>query len=224
MEENSKDDGEGVCGWQAVPFGERLQGVIARLPSENVTVAEIRDLVGPDGLLLLTVLLTLIFMVPVSIPGLSTVFGGAILLIGVSRLRNGTLWMPKRIAQHALPSGKIRDGLEKGSKWLHRLERVCRPRRLSGLASGRLATLLSDGGLVLGAVLLMAPFGLVPFSNTLPALALLFLALGMLQRDGLFILLGHVANLATMLYFGVLLFFGLEAVRGVFRHLMEHLS
>jgi len=224
MKRNSNECGEGDSGWQAEPFGERLLGVIARLPPGDVTVAEIRDLVGPDGLLLLTVLLTLVFMVPVSIPGVSTVFGGAILLIGVSRLLNRTLWMPKRIAQHALPSDKIRDGLGKGSKWLHRLERVCRPHRLNGVAANGLATLLSNGGLVLGAVLLMAPFGLIPFSNTLPALALLFLSLGLLQRDGLFILLGHVSNLATILYFGVLVFFGIEAVREAFRHLMERLS
>ena len=222
MKEKSNLCGDdNTCGWPAEPFGARLQGVIARLPQDNVSVAEIRDLVGPDGLLLLAVLLTLIFMVPVSIPGVSTVFGAAILLIGISRLLDRTLWMPKRIAQHALPSGKIRDGLAQGSKWLHRLERVCRPHRLSGLACNRLSTLLSNGGLVLGAILLMAPFGLVPFSNTLPALALLFLSLGLLQRDGLFILLGHVANLATILYFSVLVFFGLEAVREAFRHIME---
>ncbi len=224
MEKNSDACGEVDCGWQAEPFGERLLGVIDRLPPGDVTVAEIRDLVGPDGLLLLTVLLTLVFMVPVSIPGVSTVFGGAILLIGTSRLLNRTLWMPKRIAQHALPSDKIRDGLGKGVKWLHRLERVCRPHRLNGVASSGLATLLSDGGLVLGAVLLMAPFGLIPFSNTLPALALLFLSLGLLQKDGLFILLGHIGNLVTILYFGVLVFFGIEAVREAFRHLMEKLS
>ena len=223
MDERSEKCGVEGAQWQVEPFGERLQGVIARLPSDRVTVAEIRDLVGPDGLLLLTVLLTLIFMVPVSIPGVSTVFGGAILLIGISRLLNRNLWMPKRIAQHALPSDKISDGLKKGSAWLRRLERVCRPHRLGGLASNRFATLTSNGGLVLGAVLLMAPFGLIPFSNTLPALALLFLSLGQLQKDGLFILLGHVSNLVTILYFAVLVFFGVEAVREVIRHLGERL-
>jgi len=223
MDERSATCGGRASQRQVEPFGERLQGVIARLPSDRVTVAEIRDLVGPDGLLLLTILLTLIFMVPVSIPGVSTVFGGAILLVGVSRLLNRNLWMPKRIAQHALPSDKIRDGLNKGSKWLHRLERVCRPFRLCGLASNSVATWMSNGGLVLGAVLLMAPFGLVPFSNTLPAIALLFLSLGLLQKDGLFILLGHVSNLVTILYFAALVLFGLEAVREVFKRLGEKL-
>jgi hypothetical protein len=58
---------------------------------------------------------------------------------------------------------------------------------------------------IYGALLLMAPFGFVPFSNTLPGIALLFLAIGLLQRDGLCILFGHLMNLATTIYFTVLI-------------------
>jgi len=73
--------------------------------------------------------------------------------------------------------------------------------------------------MIAGAVLLMAPFGLVPFSNTLPALALLFLAIGLLQKDGLHILCGHLLNVATVIYFSVLIVGGGVAVREVFRRL-----
>ena len=51
----------------------------------------------------------------------------------------------------------------------------------------------------------MMPFGLIPFSNTFPALALLFFAIGLLQRDGVCVLLGHASNVATILYFAVLI-------------------
>ena len=50
----------------------------------------------------------------------------------------------------------------------------------------------------------MFPFGLVPFSNTLPAVAILFLSLGMLERDGLLIVVGYLMNVATIFYFGAL--------------------
>ena len=36
------------------------------------------------------------FLIPVSIPGVSTVFGAAILLVGVSRLSGRQLWLPAR--------------------------------------------------------------------------------------------------------------------------------
>src|SRR3546814_18065658 len=51
----------------------------------------------------------------------------------------------------------------------------------------------------------MAPFGFVPFSNTLPALALLFLAAGLIQRDGVAVLLGYLANEGTIIYFGIMI-------------------
>ena len=65
--------------------------------------------------------------------------------------------------------------------------------------------LLNNLSFILAAILLMAPFGFIPFSNTLPALALIFLAVGLMQRDGGSILLGYLSNLATMLYFGFLI-------------------
>ncbi len=55
--------------------------------------------------------------------------------------------------------------------------------------------------MVAGAALLMVPFGFLPFSNTLPAIALLFIAAGFMQRGGLYMLLGHLVNIATVFYF-----------------------
>jgi hypothetical protein len=207
-----------------VSLGEKLKVVMDNLPAGGVTLAEIRDLVGQDGLLLLTVFLTLVFMVPVSIPGVSTVFGGAILLIGLSRLLGRGLWLPRSMAQRVLPVDKLRTALDKGSVWLHRLERISRPHRLNRLMSNRLMDAASNGALIGGALLLMAPFGLIPFSNTLPALALLFLAIGLLQRDGLCILLGHLANFATILYFAFLLVGGSAAILELFRQITGRAS
>jgi hypothetical protein len=200
-------------------LGEKLAVVIGNLPSSGVTLAEIRDLIGQDGLLLLTVFLTIVFMVPVSIPGVSTVFGFAILLIGISRLLGRNLWLPKRIAHRVLPADKLRTALNQGSIWLHRLERVSRPHRLRWLASTGLMDTLNNSALITAAVLLMAPFGLIPFSNTLPALALLFFAIGLLQRDGLCILFGHLANLGTIVYFIVLVVGGSAAIRELFAYI-----
>ena len=78
----------------------------------------------------------------------------------------------------------------------------------------------NNGALIIGALLLMAPLGLIPFTNTLPALALLFLAIGLLQRDGLCILIGHFLNLATILKFAVLILGGSEVIHEWFRRIV----
>ncbi|MEI6644778.1 MAG: exopolysaccharide biosynthesis protein [bacterium] len=192
-------------------LGEKLRIVIEKLPPSQVTMDEMTILVGQDGLLLLAILLSLVFLAPVQIPGLGGVFGFAIILIAISRLKGRTLWLPKRIAQCAMSSEKVREALAKSSGWLRRLEYVSRPHRLNRLAASRLADLVNNGAIIYGAILLILPIILVPFSNTLPALAVLFLCIGLLQRDGLCILYGHLFNMATTVYFTALVIGGHEA-------------
>lgn len=206
-------------GPRTTSLGEKFDAMVDNLPSSGVTVAVIRDLVGPDGLLVIAAFLTIVFMVPVSIPGTSTAFGGVILLIGISRLLRRNLWLPKPIAERELPADRLRAALRRGAKWLHSLERVSRPHRLNRLISTQLTYTVNNCALIAGATLLMAPFGLIPFSNTLPALALLFLSIGLLQSDGLFVLCGHLLNLATVAYFAVLILGGSLVVREAFQHL-----
>ena len=186
-------------------LAEKMQAIIDNLPPGGVSVLEIRELIGREGMMLLTAFLTIIFLVPVSIPGVSTVFGGAILLLSVSRLVNRQLWLPKKLQQREVPTEKLRGGMLRGLKWFQRLERISRPRRMRGLTSRGFMNVVNNLGLILGAVLLMAPFGLIPFSNTLPAIAILLLAIGLLQRDGVCVLLGHLMNIASIVYFGVLI-------------------
>lgn len=194
-------------------LGEQLAALIANLPEDRLTLGELLDTVGDDGLLLLAAMLTLVFLIPVSIPGVSTVFGAAILLVGVSRLLGRSLWLPEKIKRKSLPADKLRPGLAGGMVWVRRMERIIRPHRLRIVAEGRVQGWINNLAFIFAALLLMVPFGLVPFSNTLPALALLSYALGFIQRDGVAVLLGHLFNIGTVIYFGVLIGGGGMAVR-----------
>jgi hypothetical protein len=184
---------------------DKLEAAIDALPAGTVTLAQVRDLVGSEGLMLLAAFLSIVFLVPVSVPGVSTVFGAGILLIGVSRLFRLELWLPKRIERRLVATERLRSTLRRGLVWFRRMERISRPHRIAWAASDGAVRVVNDCAIILGAVLLMAPFGLIPFSNTLPAIALLLLAIGSLQRDGLFMLLGHVSNLLTIAYFALLI-------------------
>ncbi|MFA5683592.1 MAG: exopolysaccharide biosynthesis protein [Lysobacteraceae bacterium] len=184
---------------------ETLEQAIDALPPDTLSIEALLDQFGANGLLLLSALLTLVFLIPVSIPGVSTVFGAAILMVGVSRVLGRPLWLPARLRQRQLPTEKLRPPLQSGLTWVRRLERISRPGRLPALVDGRAMNLINDLALVLGALLLMMPFGFIPFSNTLPGIALLFLAIGLIQRDGIAVLLGHLGNVATMIYFAILI-------------------
>ena len=186
-------------------LGQQIEAVIDDLPEDRLTLSELIEVFGDDGLLILTILLTLVFLIPVSIPGVSTVFGAAILMIGVSRLVGKPLWLPAKVRERSLPVEKLRPGLRTGLKWVQRMERISKPHRLPGLVNGAGMRLFNNLAFILAALLLMAPFGFVPFSNTLPAIALLLFAVGFIQRDGVSILLGHLANVGTLIYFAILI-------------------
>lgn len=201
------------------PLSQRLRSLVRSLPRTGITLSELIHRVGDDGLLILTALLTLVFLIPVSIPGVSTVFGAAILLIGMSRLFGRELWIPAKIKDRTIGTKKLRPLLRKALPWLQKLERVSRPNRIQWLVAEGPMDRMNNASIVLGAILLMMPFGLIPFSNTFPAVALLFFAIGLLQRDGVCVLLGHISNIVTIIYFGVLIGGGGMAAREAFSRL-----
>ena len=219
MSATTDPERHGAPGHDVTALGEQLAQIIRELPEGQLTLGELLDVFGDEGLLLLTMLLTLVFLIPVSIPGVSTIFGAVILLVGISRLIGRPLWLPAKLRDKALPARKLRPGLTAGMVWVRRLEKISRPHRLRALVDGRAQDVLNNLGFILAALLLMAPFGFVPFSNTLPALALLLYAVGMIQRDGGAVVLGHLANVATIIYFAVLIGGGGVALRELFQRL-----
>lgn len=206
--------------YQGASLGEQLASIVDNLPPDKLTLGELLEVFGDEGLLLLTILLTLVFLIPVSIPGVSTVFGAAILMVGISRLIGRPLWLPSKLKNKSLPADKLRPGLTRGMDWVRRLEKISQPHRLRIFVEGRLQDLTNNLAFILAALLLMAPFGFIPFSNTLPGLALLFYAAGLIQRDGGAILLGHLANVATLIYFGILIGGGGVAVHELVQRLL----
>ena len=201
---------------QGESISQRVRSLVRSLPPTGITLSELIHRVGNDGLLLLTALLTLVFLIPVSIPGVSTVFGAAILLIGVARLLGRELWLPSKMRHRTIGTKKLRPVLRKALPWLQKIERVSRPNRIRWLVSEGTVARMNDASIILGAVLLMMPFGMIPFSNTFPAVALLFLAIGLLQRDGVCVLLGYISNVVTIGYFALLITGGGLAAREAF--------
>jgi hypothetical protein len=191
-----------------------LREIARNVPQEGLTIRQLLELVGEQGLLMFCMILTVPFFLPVSIPGVSTVFGLLIILIGLGVMLNRLPWLPERLMNRHLDAANLIQALEKGAGFFARIDKVIRP-RWPVLTDGATVNRINGLALIFAGVLLMAPFGLIPFSNTLPALACLFFAAGMLQRDGLFILLGYVFIVITVIYFGGLFVGALLAGRGI---------
>ncbi len=195
-------------------LSETLARTIEGIHGDTVSLRELMSLIGEQGLLLLCALATLPFLFPVSIPGVSTVFGAAIVLLAVAITLNRLPWLPEKILDRRMDTAKLLPVMRKGVGMVSRLDKWVRPRALQ-LTSGGM-TVVNGCVLLFAGLLLMAPFGLIPFSNTAPAVGILLLTIGMIQRDGVFVLLGYLGTVLTVVYFTVLLYAAFRAGGALF--------
>lgn len=181
-----------------------LADTAAAVRGHRVTLRELLGYVGEQGLLVFCAVLAAPFLLPVSLPFMSTALGLPMLLIGFAVTMNRVPWLPERLLDHALPSATVQDVLTRFSRWAERVEHLIRPRML-GLTGSPAINVLNGGLLLLSVLLLMAPLPLVPFANTLPGIAIMLLALGMAERDGIVLLCGYLVTLLSAAYIGVLM-------------------
>jgi hypothetical protein len=191
----------------------------------SVTLRELLGALGEQGLLVFCGVLAAPFLLPVTVPGMSTVLGLPMLLIGFAVMVSRVPWLPERLLNHSLPAITVRKVLQKVQGWAERFEHLVRPRWL-GLTGSRAINVVNGVLVIVAVLLLMAPIPLVPFVNSIPALAILLLCFGMAERDGAVIALGYVTTLLSAAYVGgliVLIFYAglrheqaLELLRGWF--------
>jgi hypothetical protein len=178
---------------------ETLSGILQSALDINrdgqTTVGEIVDRAAERGFGLLFMVLALVTLVPMP-PGTSGPIGLLFALLGGQMLFGMTHpWLPGRIRDYKL-SPKVINALQKsGVAFLRRVERFSKPRLMfmeTPLLHQAIAVLVILMGLVL--------FLPLPFLNSLPGFLLLLVGIGLLNRDGLFLLVGGVLCLALIVF------------------------
>ena len=163
----------------------------------GLTVGELVDKAADSGFGFLIGVLALI-----AIPffGLSTPFGLAIALVGAQMMiGRDTPWLPRRARKRPLSMTMLDRVLalfSRRTRWLARSTR----RRWEGLISTRLVGF----GIFVLALGLALPLP-IPGSNLIFLVPILIYAVGVLERDGLWIALGHacvVIDVALLFVFG----------------------
>ena len=78
------------------PLSRYLMRTARSFSGESATVEEVLERIGERGLLVMCIALCVPFLVPVSIPGVSTVFGFAIALAAIAVASGRVPWLPRR--------------------------------------------------------------------------------------------------------------------------------
>ncbi|MBN7804990.1 exopolysaccharide biosynthesis protein [Agrobacterium rosae] len=180
-----------------------LQRLIGNLSGKTITLRELMEAIGEQGLLLMCAIACLPFLIPVSIPGVSTVFGAAIVMISLAITLNRLPWLPRRILDKQMETARLVPALQKGVSIVSKLDRYMRP-RLPAFTTGTVMARINGLAIMTAGVLLMMPLGFVPFSNTLPGVAILLFSAGIIQRDGATVLGGYLFLVLTTIYFAAL--------------------
>lgn len=183
----------------APKLSEQLALLHARTGERAVTLREVLYVLHGRAYLLLIVLLTLPFLQPLPLPGLSTPLGLAIALISLRLALGLRPWLPKKIQRAQLPPGFFGKLLHYTQKLVRILESTVKP-RWPVLTQTKLLGQLHALVMCVCAAVLLLPL-VVPFSNTLPGWTIFLLTCGLLQRDGLAIVLGYAMFAVTIFYF-----------------------
>lgn len=196
-----------------ISLAEELRALGKHFDGRPAALGEVFDRLGTKASALLIVLCALPFSTPVTIPGLSTPFGLAILLLASRYFMGLPPWLPERLRRVHVPGNFFAKVITASSRlvgWLER--RLCA--RWTILTDAEWKLRLHTGVVVMASLLLMLPLPpLPPFTNTLPALVAVVLTFSVMKRDGLGALAGHGLFLFTVGYF---IFWG-EVVLRVFQ-------
>lgn len=154
---------------------------------EKLSIAEVVDAFGERGIGAMILMLSLMAILPWP-PGGKAVFGlPIILLAGELAVRRPALWLPGWMMRAAIDRSAYRRALGRAIKPVRFIENLTRP-RLSAMTTpvGEVAIGLAC---VFLAIMMALP---IPFGDMLPALGLILLSLGLMQRDGLMVLGGWI--------------------------------
>ncbi|MGL6210503.1 MAG: exopolysaccharide biosynthesis protein [Paracoccaceae bacterium] len=130
-------------------------------------------------------------------PGLAGVLGLPLVFLSTQMMFGRLPWLPDFIARRSLPRASFSALFTRATPWLARAEKLLR-HRLAPLTTPVAQRLVGLVCLVLSLVLMLP----IPLGNSLPSIAICLFALGILERDGLWIIGGLLFSAFALTFVG----------------------
>lgn len=188
---------------------------MAHKPDAAMTCDDLVALLGPQSHALAVLIFALLNLLP-GPPGYAVVLGLVTIAFSLLQIVNRPIHLWPIVGHRRLPLWMMMKLLGILQWLIDRIARISSP-RLVLLASHRMMPLIGLFGVVMGTAML-AP---IPFTNTLPAIGVALVSIGVLNRDGVLVLTGFAVGvlglivLAAALWALVALFLVVEdAIQG----------
>jgi hypothetical protein len=184
-------------------ISQRFSRLVADAEGEMVTLAWVLEQLHERAFGLFLLILALPCCIPF-LYGVPQVVALPLLFIaGQMVLGWGKPWLPQKLGERRVATASLAALARRADPWLRRIEAVSRP-RLAVLTRRPLDQLVGVALLAFSAAILVP----VPGTNTVPGIAVAIVAIGLLQRDGILVLLGLILGVA---WIGTLLVAGATA-------------
>ena len=198
----------------AETLSQELARLVDQAPADRSLTLNslLRDTVG-RGLFLVVILLSLPFITPIPLPGVSMVMGLVIGVLAVRLALGLPPRLPRALGERSLEAGFSQKVLSASVKLLQLVEKLAKPRHSAWLdwAPVRAANALL--------VALMALLLMPPFTNSLPAYSIILLAASMMEEDGVLIWVAYAISAGTAIYLMLIL----AALESAFQRLYNYL-
>lgn len=167
------------------PFSQVLEDIGTR-DDPKLYLGELVNAFGERGFGALMLFFGLMNIAIGIIPGTTTILGAPLLLMGFQLMtRQDQLWLPKWALKRSIERDAYRTGLQTVLPRLKKVERLAKP-RLAIMTSPIAEMLIGLATAVLAFILILPIWG----GNLVPALIISTFGFGLMQRDGLVVLIG----------------------------------
>lgn len=193
-------------------LSKRIEAIAAKQSAEGITIGKLLDYMGEHAFGMLLLFLSMPVALPIPSIGYATPLGLIIMSLAVQMmLAKPEPYLPEK-ARNYLIKKSIADKMLSSVVWfLRKVEHLIYPR--FSFATGKTWERLLGVVICILALIMALPF---PLTNTIPAMVIFFIALGLLENDGLVCLLGFcVGTLLIMIYLGAFLVFIVYGVKGL---------
>lgn len=172
----------------ARPFSQVIEDIGAK-GGPKLYLGELVNAFGERGFGALMLFFGLLNVAIGIIPGTTTVLGAPLLLMGLQlAIRQDQLWLPRWALKQSIEREAYRQGVEKVLPRLRKMERLSKA-RLSIMTSELSEVLIGVVTVLLSIILVLPIWG----GNLIPALIISTFGFGLMQRDGLAIVIAWIA-------------------------------
>ncbi len=192
---------------------EVLEDAVNRQTADKVSLGELMNALHERGFGLLMLIVVLPNCVPIPIPpGGSTLFSIPLLFLAVQMLAGmESPWLPRWLSERKIERSTLAKAVSKASPKLKKIEKLLKP-RLSFAKTAFGEKLVGFFWLIF-AISIAVP---LPMTNFLPGIGILVMSLGLLSKDGFFIIGGIFVGLFGVTLTVGVLWAGKAAVLGLF--------